>query len=81
MSKTYPGPLPLASWRIWALIRTQLFMSDVDLEFSKKIGWYNGARAARYAIIIDHGKIVYAERDTVPKSIEKSGSEAVLAKL
>lgn len=56
-------------------------MSDTGPEFSKKIGWYNGDRTSRYAILIDHGKVVYADVDTVRGSIEKSGAQAVLAKL
>jgi len=57
-----------------------LFMSDSGLEFSKSIGWSNGDRALRYAIVVDHGKVVYAEKD-VPKSVDASGAEGVLAKL
>ncbi|KAL8828319.1 MAG: hypothetical protein Q9191_002659 [Dirinaria sp. TL-2023a] len=40
-----------------------LFMCDIDLEFSKKIGWTKGERTSRYAMIIDHGKITYAENE------------------
>ena len=39
-------------------------MSDPGIEFSKKIGWTKGPeRTGRYAMIIDHGKIVYAENE------------------
>ncbi|KAM7209693.1 Redoxin [Naviculisporaceae sp. PSN 640] len=58
-----------------------LFMSDSGLEFSKIIGWIKGDRTLRYAIVVDHGKVVYADIDDVPKSIAKSGAEGVLAKL
>ncbi|KAK1833182.1 Redoxin [Podospora conica] len=58
-----------------------LFASDVGLEFSKSIGWVNGDRTARYAVVVDHGKVVYADVDTERGSIAKSGAEAVLAKL
>jgi len=58
-----------------------LFMSDVGAEFSKSIGWVSGERTQRYAIIIDHGKVTYAETDSVPKSIANTGAEGVLAKL
>lgn len=58
-----------------------LFMSDAGLEFSKKIGWANGDRTLRYAIVVDHGKVTYAEVDTERGSIAKSGAEGVLAKL
>lgn len=43
--------------------KQQLFMSDSDTKFSKTLGWTNGERTARYAMIIDHGKIVYAEKE------------------
>lgn len=57
-------------------------MADDGLKFSKSIGWVtpDGSRSSRYAIIIDHGKITYAEQD-VPKALDKSSAEAVLAKL
>ena len=40
-----------------------LFLSDDEAKFSKSIGWTQGARTARYAIIIDHGKISYAAKE------------------
>lgn len=58
----------------------QIFASDAGLEFSKSIGWTSGDRTLRYAIIIDNGKVTYADTD-VPKSIAASGAEGVLAKL
>lgn len=42
---------------------SQIFFTDVDRNFSRSIGWLNGDRNARYALIIDHGKIVYAEKE------------------
>lgn len=57
-----------------------IFASDGGLEFSKSLGWTNGDRPARYAIIVDHGKVIHAEKD-VPKSIAASGAEGILAKL
>lgn len=42
-----------------------MFMSDSDIAFSKSIGWTRGTdRTGRYAMVIDHGKIVYAETET-----------------
>ncbi len=42
----------------------QLFMTDPGIAFSKRIGWTKGPeRTGRYAIVIDHGKIVYAENE------------------
>jgi alkyl hydroperoxide reductase 1 len=56
-------------------------MTDTDAGFSKSIGWESGGRTMRYAIIIDHGKVTYADVDTERGSIAKSGAEGVLAKL
>ncbi|KAK4102974.1 putative peroxisomal membrane protein [Parathielavia hyrcaniae] len=58
-----------------------LFMSDAGAEFSRSIGWTAGERTGRYALVIDHGKVTYAEADTKGGSIENSGAEGVLAKL
>ena len=41
----------------------QLFLSDPETKFSKSIGWNMGDRTARYAMIIDQGKVVYAEKE------------------
>ena len=51
------------------------------MNFSKSIGWDKGDRTQRYAIVVDHGKIVYADVDTEKGSIAKSGAEAVLGVL
>ncbi|KAK4250919.1 Redoxin [Corynascus novoguineensis] len=58
-----------------------LFASDANAEFSRSIGWASGDRTGRYAVVVDHGKVVYAEADTQRGSIEHSGAEGVLAKL
>ncbi len=56
-------------------------MSDAGAAFSESIGWTIGQRTKRYAVIVDHGKVVYAETDDTPKTITNSGAEATLAKL
>ncbi|KAK4140227.1 Redoxin [Dichotomopilus funicola] len=58
-----------------------LFASDANADFSRSIGWASADRTGRYALVIDHGKVVYAEADTVRGSIANSGAEGVLAKL
>ncbi|KYK59800.1 redoxin [Drechmeria coniospora] len=58
-----------------------IFASDSDAKFSKSIGWTNGERTARYAIAVDHGKVVYAGLDKGKGLITHSGADAVLAKL
>jgi alkyl hydroperoxide reductase 1 len=57
-----------------------LFLSDSGTEFSKKLGWTMGERTARYALIIDNGKITYAEKEP-GREVSVSSAEAVLAKL
>ncbi|KAL6721905.1 peroxiredoxin type-2 [Lecanora helva] len=58
-----------------------MFMSDPGIKFSKSIGWTKGPeRTGRYAIIIDHGKIVYAENEPAG-DVTVSGAEAVLSRL
>lgn len=48
------------------LIQLQLFLSDPDAKFSKSIGWADNAsgRTGRYAMVIDHGKVSYAQIET-----------------
>jgi alkyl hydroperoxide reductase 1 len=58
----------------------QLFLSDVGAAFSKKFDWTSGERTARYALVIDHGKIVYAEKEP-GREVTVSSAEAVLSKL
>jgi len=58
-----------------------LFLSDVSTEFSQKLGWTLGERTARYAVVFDKGKVVYAEKEESPKEVGVSSAEAVLAKL
>ena len=62
-------------------ICAQLFLSDVGTKFSQTIGWTMGERTARYALIIDHGKITYAEKEASGGDVSVSGADAVLSKL
>ncbi|KAI0011386.1 Redoxin [Xylariaceae sp. FL0662B] len=57
-----------------------IFASDDGAPFSSSLGWTLGARTARYAIVVDHGKVVYAEKEPA-KDVGVSGVDAVLAKL
>ncbi|KAI4277560.1 MAG: hypothetical protein LQ337_001682 [Flavoplaca oasis] len=57
-----------------------LFMTDTDTRFSKDIGWTKGDRTGRYAMIIDHGKITYAENEP-GGDVTVSGADAVLKAL
>lgn len=58
----------------------QLFVTDDGTAFSQSIGWTLGERTGRYAVIIDHGKVTYAENEP-GKGVTVSGADAVLAKL
>lgn len=58
----------------------QLFLSDPGTAFSKQLGWTMGERTARYAMVIDNGKITYAEKEP-GREVTVSSAEAVLAKL
>lgn len=55
-------------------------MNDAGCAFSKQLGWVNGDRTARYALIIDNGKIIYAEKEP-GRGVSVSGAEAVLSKI
>jgi alkyl hydroperoxide reductase 1 len=64
-----------------------LGLSDTDATFSKSIGWEKdlsgfglGVRTARYAIVLDDLKVVYAEKEP-GGDVSVSSAEAVLAKL
>jgi alkyl hydroperoxide reductase 1 len=57
-----------------------ILATDDEAKFSKSIGWTMGPRTARYAIIIDHGKVTYAEREA-PGELSASSAETVLSKL
>jgi len=57
-----------------------LFLSDPGTKFSQSIDWTMGERTARYAIIVDHGKVTYAEKEP-GREVTVSGAEAVMAKL
>ncbi|CAL5869128.1 uncharacterized protein PFLUO_LOCUS3356 [Penicillium psychrofluorescens] len=60
-----------------------LFLSDPDAQFSKSIGWADSAsgRTGRYAVVVDHGKVSYAQIETEKGAVKKSGADAVLASL
>lgn len=40
-----------------------MFLTDPETKFSKSIGWTAGERTARYAMVLDQGKVVYAEKE------------------
>ncbi|GAB0132037.1 hypothetical protein EsDP_00000487 [Epichloe bromicola] len=76
----YNDAFVMSAWGKANNVRDDFIIFADDNGFSKSIGWTLGERTARYAIAVDHGKVVYAEKED-GKGIDKSGAEAVLAKL
>lgn len=66
---------------LWLLSISQIFLSETDLALSRELGWTNGERGARYALIVDNGIIVYAEQETERGAVTTSAAEAVLNRL
>lgn len=58
----------------------QVFATDAETKFSQKIGWTMGERTGRYALIVDHGKVTYAEQ-AKSGGVEGTDAASVLAKL
>jgi alkyl hydroperoxide reductase 1 len=58
----------------------KIFVSDTETKFSKGFGWLKGERTARYALVVDHGKITYAEKEPA-REVTVASAEAVLAAL
>ncbi|KAK2760270.1 Peroxiredoxin Asp f3 [Arachnomyces sp. PD_36] len=78
----YNDPFVMSAWGKAQNIKGNdiLFLSDNDAAFSKSIGWTMGERTARYAIVIDHGKVTYAEKEP-GRDVSVSGAQEVLARL
>ena len=61
---------------------SQLFLSDPEAKFSKSVGWADKeGRTYRYVIIIDHGKITYAAKESAMNTLEVSSADAVYKQL
>jgi alkyl hydroperoxide reductase 1 len=56
-------------------------MTDANAAFSKSIGWAAGERTDRYALVVDHGKVVYAAREKTFGAVMASDAETVLSHL
>lgn len=63
-----------------AKLRPQIFATDAETKFSQKLGWTMGERTGRYALIVDHGKVTYAEQ-AAKGGVEGTDAASVLAKL
>lgn len=57
----------------------QIFATDPEAKFSKSIGWTMGERTGRYAIVVDHGKVIYAGQ--AKDGIAGSDVDTVLSKI
>lgn len=58
----------------------QVFATDGETKFSQQLGWTMGERTGRYALIVDHGKVTYAEQ-AAKGGVEGTDAASVLAKL
>ncbi|GKZ22845.1 peroxiredoxin Asp f3 [Aspergillus brasiliensis] len=58
-----------------------LFLTDPDARFANTLGWANAGRTGRFAIVIDHGKVTYAQIETEKGAVKVSGADAILANL
>lgn len=48
-------------------------MSDPEAKFSKSIGWADEeGRTYRYAIVVDHGKVILAKKERAKNVLEVS---------
>ncbi|CAG8390909.1 unnamed protein product [Penicillium salamii] len=81
----FNDPFVMSAWGKANRVRGDeiLFLSDPEAKFSNSIGWADEAsgRTGRYAIVIDHGKVRYAQIETEKGAVKKSGADAVLASL
>nr|QFQ66322.1 redoxin [Phanerochaete pseudomagnoliae]QFQ66323.1 AhpC-TSA [Phanerochaete pseudomagnoliae]QFQ66324.1 AhpC-TSA [Phanerochaete pseudomagnoliae]QFQ66325.1 AhpC-TSA [Phanerochaete pseudomagnoliae]QFQ66329.1 AhpC-TSA [Phanerochaete pseudomagnoliae] len=78
----FNDPFVMAAWGKANGIKDDsiLFATDNEAAFSKTLGWTLGPRTARYAIVVDHGKVIYAEKEPAG-DVGVSGVDAVLSKL
>ncbi|KAI1149957.1 putative peroxisomal membrane protein [Nemania diffusa] len=78
----FNDPFVMAAWGKANGIKDEsvIFATDNEAAFSKTLGWTLGSRTARYAIVVDNGKVVYAEKEPAG-DVGVSGVDAVLAKL
>ncbi|KAI1176489.1 putative peroxisomal membrane protein [Nemania sp. FL0916] len=78
----FNDPFVMAAWGKANGIKDEsiLFATDNEAAFSQSLGWTLGPRTARYAIVVDHGKVVYAEKEP-GRDVGVSGVDAVLSKL
>ncbi|EFQ98348.1 hypothetical protein MGYG_01381 [Nannizzia gypsea CBS 118893] len=59
-----------------------LFLSDAGSQFSSAFAWTaHEGRTGRYAMVIDHGKVIYSENEPAIPNVTVSGVDAVLAAL
>uniref|UniRef100_A0A060T3Q3 Thioredoxin peroxidase n=1 Tax=Blastobotrys adeninivorans TaxID=409370 RepID=A0A060T3Q3_BLAAD len=80
-------PFVMAAWGKVLKNQGLIFASDGNASFSKAGGFDldltakgMGERTARYALIVDHGKITYAQKEP-GSEVTVSGADAVLAAL
>ncbi|KAG6367512.1 hypothetical protein INS49_001702 [Diaporthe citri] len=77
----YNDPFVMSAWGKSNEVKDDfiVFATDAETKFSQQIGWTLGERTGRYALIVDHGKVTYAEK--AANGVEGTDAAAVLAKL
>ncbi|KAL4892029.1 FMN-linked oxidoreductase [Aspergillus ambiguus] len=64
-------PFVMSAWAKTNGVKDEiLFLSDPEARFSNSLGWANGGRTGRYAVVIDHGKVTYAQIETKKGAVE-----------
>ncbi|KZZ96349.1 peroxiredoxin pmp20 [Ascosphaera apis ARSEF 7405] len=58
-----------------------LFLADEGAAFAKSLGWNEGDRTGRWAIVVDHGKVTYVGKETKSSEFGVSSAESVLKAL
>lgn len=78
----YNDPFVMSAWGKSNEVKDDfiIFATDAETKFSQKIGWTLGERTGRYALIVDHGKVTYAEQ-AAKGGVEGTDAASVLAKL
>ena len=55
-------PFVMSAWGKANGVRDDMvFLSDPDARFAQRLGWATGGRTGRWAMLLDHGKVVYAD--------------------
>ncbi|KAK2600696.1 hypothetical protein N8I77_010211 [Diaporthe amygdali] len=78
----YNDPFVMSAWGKSNEVKDDfiVFATDAETKFSQQLGWTMGERTGRYALVIDHGKVIYAEQ-AAKGGVEGTDAASILAKL